>query len=355
MTTDWFHRPCAEVSARHRQRAWQRQRCLTKPEGSLGRIEGLAVELAAMQGRDDPHAARVPVVVFAADHGISTQGVSAYPPEVTVQMLQNFAAGGAAIAVLAREQDLPLHVVDVGSRAAQPIAGVTTDRPRRATRDFCTAPAMDETDLHHALDAGARALDAVAADGADVLILGEMGIGNTTAASAVACALTGLAAGEVTGAGTGLDAARQAHKQSLIERALARHGPAIAAAPIPAMEALRRVGGLEIAALAGAMLAAAQHGTPVLVDGFIVTVAALAAAGIQSGVRDWLLFSHRSAEHGHARILDALQAEPLLQLDLRLGEGSGAALTLPLLRLACALHNRMATFAEAAVSGRDDA
>jgi len=252
--------------------------------------------------------------------------------------------------VLARELGLPLHLRDVGTRADEAVAGTVCDRPRRGTRDLSRSPAMDDADLAHALAAGRRAVDGAAHD-ADLFLLGEMGIGNTTAASALACALTGGDAGTLVGAGTGLDEARVAHKRAVVERALALHGGAIAAAPVPAMEALRRVGGLEIAALAGAMLAAAQRGVPVLVDGFIVSVAALAAVRLQPGVRDWLLFSHRSAERGHQCVLDALQAQPLLQLDLRLGEGSGAALALPLLRLACALHEGMATFDEAAVAG----
>lgn len=355
MTAPWTAQPCAPVSSPHRQRAAQRQQELTKPQGALGRLETLAIELAALQARDRPAAERAPVIVFAGDHGVTARGVSAYPAEVTVQMLHNFAGGGAAIAVLARELGLPLHVRDVGSRGEAPIPGVVVDKTRHGTRDFSADAAMDEADLEHALAAGARAVDAAADGGADLLLLGEMGIGNTTSASALACVLAGLSPAELTGAGTGVDAARLAHKQATIERALALHGAAVAAAAQPGCEALRRVGGLEIAAIAGAMIAAAQRGIPVLVDGFIVSAAALAAVRIQPGVRDWLLFSHRSAERGHARLLEALRAEPLLQLDLRLGEGSGAALALPLLRLACALHNRMATFAEAAVAGREEA
>lgn len=356
MTESWVNRPCAPISVRHRERAAQRQRQLTKPEGALGRLETLAVDMAALQACDRPAAGCVPVIVFAGDHGVTAQGVSAYPAEVTVQMLHNFAAGGAAIAVLARELGLPLHVVDAGSRGESPVAGVVADKIRFGTRDFSVQAAMDEAALEHALAAGARALDAVAGDeSADVLILGEMGIGNTTSASALACVLTGLSPAAITGTGTGLDAARLAHKRAVIERALALHGAAIAKAPQAAIEALRRLGGLEIAALAGAMIAAAQRGIPVLVDGFIVSAAALVAVRIHPGVHDWLLFSHVSAELGHAQLLRVLRAEPLLQLDLRLGEGSGAALALPLLRLACALHNRMATFAEAAVADRGDA
>ncbi|MCD9085860.1 nicotinate-nucleotide--dimethylbenzimidazole phosphoribosyltransferase [Stenotrophomonas sp. SY1] len=353
MTQTGFGQACGLPSQEHRQRAIARQRQLTKPEGALGRLETLAIELAALQGSDTPQAQRVPVVVFAGDHGVAAQGVSAYPAEVTVQMLHNFAAGGAAIAVLARELGLPLHVWDVGSRATAPIAGVVSDKPRHGTDDFSVGPAMSEADLEAAFAAGQRAVDAACVDGADLLVFGEMGIGNTTAASALAAVLGPLPLDELVGAGTGLDAVRMVQKKNIIARALGLHGEAIAAASSPGWEALRRVGGLEIAAISAAMIAAAQRKVPVLVDGFIVSAAALAAVRINPGVRPWLLFSHQSAERGHQRLLQALQAQPLLALDLRLGEGSGAALALPLVRMACALHNNMATFAEAAVADRD--
>lgn len=351
MLPDWIATPCPAPSTAHRERALARQAELTKPLGALGRMEAVAVDLAALQRRERPSAAQVPVIVFAGDHGVVAQGVSAYPSEVTVQMLHNFAAGGAAIAVLARALALPLRVVDAGTVADAAITGVHTDKPCRGTADLSVAPAMDDAQLAHALAAGQRAIASFA--DADVFVLGEMGIGNTTAASALACALAQLPAIDLVGAGTGLDEARIAHKRAVVEAALALHAPAIAASVQPAREALRRLGGLEIAALAGAMIAAGQRGVPVLVDGFIVSVAALAAVVLQPSTRPWLLFSHQSAERGHARVLQALDAHALLQLDLRLGEGSGAALAVPLLRLACALHNDMATFAEAAVSNRD--
>lgn len=352
MTETWYGQACGQPSQEYRQRALLRQRQLTKPEGALGRLETLAVELAALQGVDQPVAQRVPVVVFAGDHGVTAQGVSAYPAEVTVQMLHNFAGGGAAIAVLARELGLPLHVWDVGSRATTAIAGVVSAKTLRGTADFSAGPAMSAVDLDAAFDAGRRAVEAACADGADLLVFGEMGIGNTTAASAIAAVLGPLPLDELVGAGTGLDAVRMVQKKNLIARALGLHGEAINAAEFPACEALQRVGGLEIAAISAAMIAAAQRRIPVLVDGFIVSAAALAAVRINPSVRLWLLFSHQSAERGHIRLLEALQAQPLLSLDLRLGEGSGAALALPLVRMACALHNSMATFAEAAVADR---
>ena len=353
MTETWYGQACGQPSQEYRQRALARQRQLTKPEGALGRLESLAVELAALQAVDRPQAQRVPVLVFAGDHGVTAQGVSAYPAEVTVQMLHNFAGGGAAIAVLARELGLPLHVWDVGSRASSAIAGVVQSKTRQGTDDFSTGPAMTEDDLQAAFDAGRRAVETACAEGADLLVLGEMGIGNTTAASALAAALALLPLDELVGAGTGLDAVRMVQKKNLITRALNLHGAAITAAAMPAVAALQCVGGLEIAAMSAAMIAAAQRGVAVLVDGFIVSAAALAAVRINPGVRPWLLFSHQSAERGHLRLLQTLEAQPLLALDLRLGEGSGAALALPLVRMACALHNSMATFAEAAVADRD--
>lgn len=352
MTETWYGQACGQPSQEYRQRALLRQRQLTKPEGALGRLETLAVELAALQGVDQPVAQRVPVVVFAGDHGVTAQGVSAYPAEVTVQMLHNFAGGGAAIAVLARELGLPLHVWDVGSRATTAIAGVVSAKTLHGTADFSTGPAMSAADLDAAFDAGRRAVEAACADGADLLVFGEMGIGNTTAASALAAVLGPLPLDELVGAGTGLDAVRMVQKKNLIARALSLHGEAVNTAESPACEALQRVGGLEIAAISAAMIAAAQRRIPVLVDGFIVSAAALVAVRINPSLRPWLLFSHQSAERGHIRLLETLQAQPLLSLDLRLGEGSGAALALPLVRMACALHNSMATFAEAAVADR---
>jgi len=350
MDGHWWVGRCAQPSREHRERAERRQRQLTKPPGSLGRIEGLAIDLAALQATDQPRAARAPVLLFAADHGVVAQGVSAFPAEVTVQMLANFAAGGAAIAVLARELGLPLHLRDVGTLAEGPVPGATLDKPCRGTRDLSVEAAMSTDELAHALAAGRRAVEE-ACEGADLVLLGEMGIGNTTAASALACALGELPPDRMVGAGTGLHEDRIALKRGVVERALALHGDRIEAAACPPLEALRRLGGLEIAAMAGAMVAAAQRGVPVLVDGFVVSAAALAAVRLNTAVRDWLLFSHGSAERGHACLLEVLDATPLLQLDLRLGEGSGAALALPLLRLACALHNGMATFADAEVSG----
>ncbi len=301
-----------------------------------------------MQHTDRPRAARAPIIVFAGDHGIAAQGVSAYPQDVTIAMMANFAAGGAAISVLARELGSSLEVVDAGTLAAAPMPGVITDKPRRGSGDFSRGAALDAADVAFAFDCGQRAVARAAAP--DILILGEMGIGNTTAAAAMAAAMLGIGAEIITGSGTGLDAAGRERKARVIAAALAHHGLAPSGASPERI--LCAVGGLEIAAICGAMITAAQRGVPILVDGFIVSVAALMASRLNPSYRPFLIFSHRSAEQGHRLVLDALEAHPLLDLDLRLGEGSGAAIALPILRLACALHNGMATFAEAAVPGR---
>ncbi|MHB0916828.1 MAG: nicotinate-nucleotide--dimethylbenzimidazole phosphoribosyltransferase [Thiobacillus sp.] len=331
-----------------RAAALARQAQLTKPPGSLGRLEDIAIQLAAMQGRVLPRIQQPWISIFAADHGVADEGVSAFPQSVTQQMLANFVGGGAAISVLARETGATLEVVDVGTLAPSPVAGVIQAQVARGTANFCRQPAMSAAQAHAALDAGAVACARAQAGGADVFIGGEMGIANTTAAAALACALLGLPGAALAGAGTGIDSVGVARKAALIARALALHG--LAAAPSGPLQALCAVGGFEIGALAGAYLAAAQAGLPVLVDGFICSAAALLAVRLNPGARDWMLFAHASAEGGHAAVLRALDAQPLLALDMRLGEASGAAAAIPLLRLACALHAGMATFAEAGVA-----
>lgn len=347
----WMTNPCPEVSQPHREAAERRQATLTKPTGSLGRLEKVAIDLAGIQRRNAPGAARAPIIVFAGDHGIVARGVSAYPQEVTIAMLANFAAGGAAISVLARQLGSTLEVIDAGTLAVQPIDGVVSDKPCRGSNDFSATPALIAADADFALACGRRAVQRATAADPDIIILGEMGIGNTTSSAAIAAAVLGVAAISLTGAGTGLDAEGRLRKAKIIDNALDLHGLHDAAAGPDAI--LRAVGGLEIAALTGAIVAAAQARIPVLIDGFIVSVAALLATRFNASCRPYLLFSHRSAEQGHRLVLEALAARPLLDLDMRLGEGSGAALALPLLRLACSLHNEMATFAEAAVPDRD--
>ena len=347
--TAWLGTPCPRPSETHRSAAEARQNTLTKPPGSLGALERIAIQLAALQERERPRADNVQITLFAGDHGVTAQGISAFPSAVTVEMLRNFASGGAAISVLARKLDARLEVVDAGTLATSEIAGVIADKPCHGTRDFATTAAMTNEEFAFALNAGRRAAARAADHRTQLLIFGEMGIGNTTSAAAVAAALLTKKADELVGAGTGLDSEGICRKARVIDAALDLLGlkdPGASAA-----EVLTKVGGLEITALAGAIVAAAQSRIPVLVDGFIVTAAALAATRLNPSCADWLLYSHRSSEQGHRLILEALHAEPLLDLKLRLGEGSGAAVALSVVRLACALHDEMATFAEAQVSG----
>jgi nicotinate-nucleotide--dimethylbenzimidazole phosphoribosyltransferase len=347
---DWMSAECPLPSRQHEEAARARQDQLTKPLGSLGVLESLAVRLAALQRTERPRAHKVRIVLFAGDHGVTAQGVSAYPSAVTVQMLQNFANGGAAICVLARELGAPLEVVDAGTLAASEIKGVIADKACLGTRDFSREPAMTLEQLQFAFAAGRRAARRAVEDGADVLVLGEMGIGNTTSASAIAAALLGMPPTELVGAGTGIDNDGIERKVRVIGVALELHR--LGKSDVSVCEVMAKVGGLEIAALTGAIIAAAQAGMPVLIDGFIVSVAALAAARIAPSCQPWLIYSHRSLEQGHRLVLDALGAEPILDLRLRLGEASGAAVAVPVVRLACALHSGMATFEEAQVSGR---
>ncbi|WP_449431573.1 nicotinate-nucleotide--dimethylbenzimidazole phosphoribosyltransferase [Pseudomonas putida] len=349
MNPVWWRDACQALDTAAMDQARARQQQLTKPAGSLGQLEGLAVRLAGLQGCERPTLDQVAISIFAGDHGVVEEGISAYPQAVTGQMLRNFVAGGAAISVLARQLQASLEVVDLGTiDLSLALPGVRHLRLGAGTANFAQQPAMTEDQLLAALQAGRDSALRAAEQGAQLFIGGEMGIGNTTAAAAVASTLLAWPARELSGPGTGLDDAGVRHKAQLIERALSMYG----LRPDDPLRALACVGGFEIAALAGAYLACAQQGLAVLVDGFICSVAALVAVRLNPQCRAWLLFAHQGAEPGHKALLEALQADPLLALGLRLGEGSGAALAVPLLRLACALHGQMATFAEAAVADR---
>jgi nicotinate-nucleotide--dimethylbenzimidazole phosphoribosyltransferase len=317
---------------------------LTKPPGSLGRLEALVVQLAGITGSASPGIERPAVAVFAGDHGVTAQGVSAYPSEVTAQMVANFVTGGAAINVLARAAGAKLAVIDVG--VAGPELPVSS-RVRPGTRDMTVEPAMTREEALAGMGVGGDTVRTLVADGCDAIALGEMGIGNTTAASALVASLTGRSPTEVTGRGTGLDDEAVRHKVAVIEQALRLHQPR----PDDPLGALAAFGGLEIAALVGAMLAAAEARIPIVLDGFITGAAALVAVAIAPNLGPRLIASHRSAEPGHRVVLEQLRLEPLLDLDLRLGEGSGAALALPLIRAATRVLAEMATFDSAGVSG----
>ena len=330
---------------------------LTKPPGSLGGLETIAIRLAGIRGRLVTDIVRPVVIVFAADHGVAARGVSAYPPEVTAQMVANFVAGGAAINVLARAAGADLVVVDIGvaggGAGLDPLAGSTSGarlvraRVAPGTRDLSIGPAMTRDEALAAIDAGRDSVMSLIDEGADLIAVGEMGIGNTTAASAICSALTGLPVREVTGRGTGVDDAAFEHKVALIEAALAMHR----LDPHDPIGVLVAVGGLEIAGLVGAILGASAARIPVVLDGFITGSAALVAAALAPNLPDRLIAAHRSVEPGHAVVLDRLGLAPILELDLRLGEGSGAALAIPVIRAAARICGEMATFEQAAVSG----
>ncbi len=301
---------------------------LTKPPGALGRLEEIAIWLAGWQGTDRPRIQAPQIAIFAGNHGVVAKGVSAFPAEVTVQMVANFAHGGAAINQLARNAGAKLTV-----------EALDLDH---ATADFTESPAMSEAEFEAALAAGWNALEA----GTDLLVPGEMGIGNTTSAAAIAAALVGGTGADWVGRGTGVDQEGLARKAAVVDAALALHRPAFA----DPLEVLRRLGGREVAAMTGGMLAARMAGVPVLLDGFIATAAAAVLGKAAPGALDNVIAAHASAEAAHGKLLAALGLEPLLSMGLRLGEGSGAALAIPLLRAAAECHSGMATFAEAGVA-----
>ena len=340
---------------------------LTKPPGSLGGLEAIAIRLAGIRGGLVTDIERPVVIVFAADHGVAARGVSAYPPEVTAQMVANFVAGGAAINVLARASGADLLVVDIGvAGGADPMAADTAEpdgvtgsdaagarlvraRIAAGTSDMTAAPAMTREEATAAIEVGRRIVAEVVDGGADLIAIGEMGIGNTTAASAIVAALTGRPAADVTGRGTGVDDPGLQRKVAAIETALALHRPD----PGDPIGVLAAIGGLEIAGLVGAILAGSAARIPIVLDGFITGAAALVAAGLARNLPERLIAAHRSVEPGHAVVLDRLGLVPILQLDLRLGEGSGAALAIPIIRAAARICGEMATFDEAGVSGSD--
>ena len=332
------------------QAARDRQANLTKPAGALGRLETLSIQLAGITGQLRPALAARQVIVCAADHGVTVEGVSAYPSEVTAQMVLNFLHGGAAINVLARLVGATVLVLDVGVGADLPEhPRLRAAKVRRGAGNLRREPAMQRAEALAAVEAGISAAQASIAAGARVLVTGDMGIGNTTASAAIAAVMTGKPVAEVTGYGTGLDDEGRRHKVAVIEEALALHHPD----PRDALDVLAKVGGLEIGAIAGIILAGAAARVPVVVDGVISTAGAAIADGLCSTVRPFLIAGHRGVEPGHAILLSHLGLAPLIELDLRLGEGTGAALALPLLDAAVATLNEMATFAEAQVSSRE--
>jgi nicotinate-nucleotide--dimethylbenzimidazole phosphoribosyltransferase len=324
---------------------------LTKPPGSLGRLEALLVRLCGIQG-ECPPSLRDPVIfTLAGDHGVVTRAVSAYPQVVTAQMVENFLNGGAAVNVLARHAGARVVVADLG--VAAPLPSHPALRRRKigpGTKDMTRGPAMTRAEAVQAVEAGIALVEEERGRGADVVGTGEMGIGNTTAASALVAALTGADAESVTGPGTGVDAAGRRRKVEAVRRALAVNRPDSA----DALDTLTKVGGFEIAGLVGVILAGTAYRLPVVLDGFIAGAAALVAARLKPDVRGGLIAAHRSSEPGHSRVLEELGLEPYLDLDMRLGEGTGAAICISLARAACAVFTEMATFKSAGVTDRAD-
>lgn len=328
----------------------------TKPRGSLGRLEGLACRIAAMRGAVKPAVPVKAIVVMGADHGVAAEGVSAYPSEVTRQMLLNFAAGGAAINVLARQAGARLVVVDMGVLEPLPVGcGVRDARVGAGTRSFVREPAMSAEQARVALETGIQIATELADDGVELIGLGEMGIGNTTASTALVAAFTGAAPDTITGRGTGIDDAGWLRKVGVVRSALALHGfegggAAGGAAAADPLRALACVGGFEIAGLAGVALGAAARRVPVLLDGFISTASGLVASRLAPLAAGYFVAAHRSVEVGHRVALEALGLRPLLDLDMRLGEGTGAALAMGVLDASLAILHDMATFESAGVA-----
>ena len=332
------------------KQAQARQNRLTKPPGSLGRLEEISLQLAGMKADPMPEVSNKAVIVMAADHGVALEGVSAFPVEVTKQMVLNFLHGGAAINVLARQAGAATHIVDIGvaSDFDPSLPGLWRRKIAHGTRNMAKEPAMTRVQAEQALACGMEVLAEIAEKGLDVIATGDMGIGNTTSSAAIVAVMAGLPVDKVTGRGTGLDDAGLLRKIQVIEQAIAVNQPD----PNDPMDVLCKVGGLEIAGLAGVMIAAAARRIPVAVDGFISTAAAMIGVGLVPDVRHYLFGAHRSVEIGHQVMHRYLGLTPLLNLNLRLGEGTGAVLAFHLLEAACRLLREMATFDEAGVSDK---
>lgn len=331
------------------EQAQRRLDRLTKPPGSLGRLEELAACYVMLTGKLMPNIPRAAVYTFAADHGIVQEGVSAYPVEVTAQMVLNFLRGGAGVNVLARHADAEVRVVDIGVASEFPaFPGLIRRKIAPGTKNFLHEPAMTREQAIRALEAGATLAQEAAREGIGLLGTGDMGIGNTTASAAIAALMTSEPVEAVTGRGTGIDDRRLSDKIRVIEAALAFHRPN----PDDALDVLAKVGGFEIAGIAGLIVGGAAARIPVVLDGFISGAAALIAVGVAPACRDYLIASHRSVECGHGAVLKRLGLAPLLDLDLRLGEGTGACLGIGLVQAALKIYSQMATFDEAGVSER---
>jgi nicotinate-nucleotide--dimethylbenzimidazole phosphoribosyltransferase len=331
--------------------AKERQDSLTKPTGCLGRLEELSILLAGIQANPRPQVKRKAVIVMVADHGVVAEGTSAYPQEVTAQMVLNFVHGGAAINVISRQIGARVVVVDIGVAAdISDYAGILHKKIAPGTQNMCKGPAMTLDQALRSIETGIEIVNAEIQKGLDIVSTGDMGIGNTTASAAICAVITRKTPDGVTGRGTGLDDKGLAKKVATIDRALALNKPN----PADALDVLAKVGGLEIGGLAGVILGAAAHRVPVMIDGFISGAGALIAAGLCPQAKDYMIAGHVSVEPGHKTLLDYLGLKPLLDLNMRLGEGTGAALGMELAETSCCILSEMATFAEAGVSNKGE-
>ena len=338
------------LDAKSQKQARIRQDNLTKPKGSLGRLEDLSIQLAGIYRTAAPKITKKAIFTMAADHGVCAEGVSAYPSEVTAQMVLNFASGGAAINVLGRHVGADVITVDMGvaSDMIWP-ASIVSRKVRKGTRNMMREPAMTSSEASDAIMHGVELGINAAENGYDLIGIGDMGIGNTTAASALTAVFTGRPVAEVTGRGTGLDEDGLQKKIKVIEEVINLRRPD----PKRPLDVLQRVGGLEIAGMAGVIIGAASKGVPIVLDGFISSSSALIAAGLAPESKSYMIASHRSVEKGHRAILDYLGLEPILDLRMRLGEGTGAALAMNIIEASCKILNEMATFESAGVSNKD--
>jgi len=337
--TLWLQVPAA-VPDYHIQRAAEiRQKNLSKPAGSFGDLEQIAIKLAALQSSEHPCIDKVNIIIFAADHGVVIEGIFSLPQLVTAEKLKNVTHDGAAINVLANN----LEVINLGiTTDFESINGVINSIIGPGTANFCQKPAMSREQLSKAINVGRQSAQRIKLSGTQLFVAGEINLENTIAATAMTCALLDIPPEQLAASGTSLNKKEMVQKTKVVQQALEQHRKHLSSP----LEILRRLGGFEIAALTGSYLCSAHMGLPVLIDGFTSSVAALTAARLCPGAEQWFLFSHTSAEPGHKIVLDALDAQPLLKLNMRLDEGRGAAITISLLRLACAMHNEMATFSE---------
>lgn len=330
--------------------ARERQDQLTKPKGSLGVLEELSIKLAGIQGKPLPEISRKIIIVMAGDHGVADEGVSAFPQEVTPQMVANFAAGGAGINVLARHAGAEVRIVDMGVACIIDIPGVIDKKIRPGTANMAVGPAMTRDQAVACIEAGIEVAEEAIADGADLLGTGDMGIANTTASSAILTVFSGAGLEHSVGRGTGIGADALDKKREVIRQAIKVNQPD----KRDSLDVLTKVGGLEIGGLAGVILGAAANRVPVIIDGFISSAAALIAASLCPESRSYMIASHVSVEPGHKLMLDELALKPMLFMNMRLGEGTGAALASGLIEVSCKVLSEMATFAEAGVAEKDE-